>query len=267
VDYTTVHPMSANEAHRIDLHLWRGPPQNFDSERPIQILVNQGYIVGFCPTRLQPAWSAYRVAHATRDTDFERPIHYHDDLRLPQSQRIGRRTFGKLGNVGLDVGHMTPNEVINRQFGRLAQMETFLMSNMSPQYGSLNKGVWLKLETAIREIEDEVGKDHVSGRYSATNRLRSIAARRSICKFRRPISASSSIPMFIRSTNLRTHISTVSRSHRTLRRRPIRRITRRRWKRSNGLPTSSFSSIGLATCRSDNSSSNSASPMWSRQAG
>ncbi len=56
---------------------------------------------------------------------------------------------------------MTPNEVINRQFGRLAQMETFLMSNMSPQYGSLNSGVWLKLETAIREIKDEEGKDHV----------------------------------------------------------------------------------------------------------
>jgi hypothetical protein len=56
---------------------------------------------------------------------------------------------------------MTPNEVINRQFGRLAQMETFLMSNMSPQYSSLNSGVWLKLETAIREIEDEEGKDHV----------------------------------------------------------------------------------------------------------
>jgi hypothetical protein len=56
---------------------------------------------------------------------------------------------------------MSPNEVINRQFGRLAQMETFLMSNMSPQYASLNSGVWLKLETAIREIKDECGKDHV----------------------------------------------------------------------------------------------------------
>ena len=32
---------------------------------------------------------------------------------------------------------------------------------MSPQYGSLNTGVWLKLENAIREIEDEPGKDHV----------------------------------------------------------------------------------------------------------
>jgi len=57
-----------------------------------------------------------------------------------------------IGGIQLHVGHMTPNEVINRQFGRLAQMETFLMSNMSPQYGSLNVGVWLKLEDAIREM-------------------------------------------------------------------------------------------------------------------
>jgi DNA/RNA endonuclease G (NUC1) len=161
MDYTTVHPMSANQAHHIDLHLWRGPPRNLDQTRPVQILVNQGFVVGFCPARMQPAWSAYRVAYAEHDVDYDRPIHYHDDLRLPEEHRVGRRPFGKLGNIAIHVGHMTPNEVINRQFGRLAQMETFLMSNMSPQYGSLNGGVWLKLETAIREIKDEEGKDHV----------------------------------------------------------------------------------------------------------
>ena len=161
MDYTTIHPLCASQAHLIDLHLWRGAPENLDEHHPVQILVNHGYVVGFCPARLQPTWSAYRVAFATRDVDFARPIMYHDDLRLAQEYRIGRSTFGKLGGIPLDVGHMTPNEVINRQFGRLAQMETFLMSNMSPQYGALNRGVWMKLETAIREIKDEDGKDHV----------------------------------------------------------------------------------------------------------
>lgn len=161
MDHTTVHPLCGSHAHLIDLHLWRGPPQNLDADYPVQMLVNQGYVVGFCPKRLQPAWSAYRVALAGRDVDFERPLHYYDDLRLDDSYRIGRKTFGRIGGIQLNVGHMTPNEVINRQFGRLAQLETFLMTNMSPQYGSLNSGVWLKLETAIREIKDEAGKDHV----------------------------------------------------------------------------------------------------------
>ena len=55
MDYTTIHPASVNKAHRVDLHLWRGAPQNLDESRPIQILVNEGGVVGFCPDRLQPA--------------------------------------------------------------------------------------------------------------------------------------------------------------------------------------------------------------------
>lgn len=160
-DFSSIHPTSVNQAHLVELHLWRGAPINHDASNPVEILVNHGYVVGYCPTRLQPAWSAYRVALASDDVDYERPIHYHEDLRLDESIRISGRTFGRLGGVQLNVGHMTPNEVINRQFGRLAQMETFLMSNMSPQYASLNQGVWLKLETAIRNIEDEDDKDHV----------------------------------------------------------------------------------------------------------
>ena len=161
VSNTRIHPTCAHLPHLVDLHLWRGAPENLDATRPIEILVNHGYVVGFCPDRLQPAWSAYRVAYAKRDTKYERPITYYDDMRLPAEQRIGHKTFGKIGGVQLNVGHMTPNEVINLQFGRLAQLETFLMSNMSPQYAALNSGVWLKLEDAIRDIKDEEGKDHV----------------------------------------------------------------------------------------------------------
>ncbi|NBB14559.1 DNA/RNA endonuclease [Caulobacter sp. SLTY] len=154
-DFTTIHPLSAAMAHHLDIHLWRGPPQNLKADRPVQILVNQGYVVGFSPTTLQPAWSAYSVAHATDAVDFNRPLHYYADARLDPALRLSNRTFGKIGGIPLNVGHMTPNEVINRQFGRLAQAETFLMSNMSPQYGSLNSGVWLKLEDAIREVQTQ----------------------------------------------------------------------------------------------------------------
>ena len=162
MDHTTIHPLCASQAHLIDLHLWRSAPQNLDESRPVQILVNHGYVVGFCPERMQPVWSAYRVADSDRDVDYKRPLSYHDDMRLSQEHRIGKGTFGKLGGIQLHVGHMTPNEVVNRQFGRLAQMETFLMSNMSPQYATLNQGVWSDLERAIREIDipfDDGNKD------------------------------------------------------------------------------------------------------------
>ncbi|MCP6390624.1 hypothetical protein NL487_27265, partial [Klebsiella pneumoniae] len=69
-------------AHHLDLHLWRGAPQNLDPDRPVQILVNQGYVVGFSPKTLQPAWSAYCVAHAEAAVDYRRPLHYYTDVRL-----------------------------------------------------------------------------------------------------------------------------------------------------------------------------------------
>ena len=161
MDNTSIHPTCADRTHLVDLFTFNGAPQNQDQDHEIVVLVNHGYVVGFCPARLQPAWAAYRVAGFDRDVDFDRPHLYYEDLRLAQTQRIGPQTFGRHNNVQYHVGHMVPNELINRQFGRLAQMETFFMSNMSPQRGSLNTGVWLSLENSIRNIEDTPEKDHV----------------------------------------------------------------------------------------------------------
>lgn len=161
MDNTTIHPSSEHLEHLVDLLVFKGRPQNNDDQNEVVVLVNHGYVVGFSPSRLQPVWAAYRVAGFDRDLDFDRPHLYYEDTRLQDDWRIGAQTFGTHDSVRYHVGHMVPNEVINRQFGRLAQMETFLMSNMSPQRGSLNTGVWLSLENAIRNIEDTPEKDHV----------------------------------------------------------------------------------------------------------
>ncbi len=155
MDFTSIHPSSTHLAHRVDLFCWLGAPLNNDPDHPIQILVNSGFVVGFCPSRRQPAWSAYRVALADRDVDFDRPHLYYADSRVDTAVRLSADTFGS----GYHVGHMTPNEAINRQFGRLAQLETFFMTNMSPQWGALNQGVWRKLERAILNIEDTADED------------------------------------------------------------------------------------------------------------
>ena len=160
-DNTSIHRTSANKVHVIDLFCFKGAPTNQDEDRAVQVLVNNGYVSGFSPDRLQPLWVAYRVAGADQDVDYDRPHLYYDDQRLDAEHRISANTFGKHNGVSYHVGHMAPNEVINRQFGRLAQMETFFMSNMSPQQGTLNTGVWLDLENKIRAIEDTRSKDHV----------------------------------------------------------------------------------------------------------
>ena len=161
MDNTVIHPKSQDLAHVIDLFVFKGAPANEDPDREVQILVNHGYVVGFCPDRLQPLWSAYRVAGFDRDVDYDRPHLYYADERLDQAHRVGPQTFGTVNGKAYHVGHMVPNEVINRQFGRLAQMETFFMSNMSPQRDTLNTGAWLRLENQIRNIEDTRARDHV----------------------------------------------------------------------------------------------------------
>ncbi|NNE05452.1 MAG: hypothetical protein HKN15_06985 [Xanthomonadales bacterium] len=160
-DNTIIHPSSQDNEHLVDLFLLKGRPENNDQNRQVQVLVNSGYVIGYSADRFQPLWAAYRVAGFDRDIDFDRPHLYYEDTRLNANDRLTARTFGTHNNVQYHVGHMVPNEVINRQFGRLAQMETFFMSNMSPQRGSLNTGVWLDLEDKIRNIEDKPGKDHV----------------------------------------------------------------------------------------------------------
>ena len=126
---TSIHPSSADLVHLVDLFTFNGAPDNLDSDRQVLLLVNHGYAVGFSPSRLQPAWAAYRVAGFDRDVDFDRPHLYYEDFRLDDELRVGPETFGRVDGIQYHVGHMVPNEVINRQFGRVAQMETFFLSS------------------------------------------------------------------------------------------------------------------------------------------
>ncbi|MFA6632320.1 MAG: DNA/RNA non-specific endonuclease, partial [Kiritimatiellia bacterium] len=53
---------------------------------------------------------------------------------------------------GYDRGHMVPNLAIASRYGKAAQLETFLTSNICPQRSGLNQGPWYELEYRISEI-------------------------------------------------------------------------------------------------------------------
>lgn len=124
----------SERAHLVDLFLFKGRPIN-NHDRSVLVLVNEGFVLGFSPSRL----SRCRIPRRPRIRPT--PSLLRGQTSFP-NMRIGPETFGKLDGIQCHVGHMVPNEVINRQFGRLVQMGTFFMSNMSPQRGSLNTGVW-----------------------------------------------------------------------------------------------------------------------------
>lgn len=149
IDHSTILPVCAPIAHFLEFFCSHGAPANRDAGRPVSVIVNHGYALGFSPARLQPVWAAYQVSAAKRDVDYERPEFFLDDPRIAEACRIGPGGFGKLNGTSYDRGHMVPNFAINTQFGRVAQFETFFMSNIFPQQASTNRGAWQRLEKAV----------------------------------------------------------------------------------------------------------------------
>ena len=140
VDYSKISNESKSMEYLLSLFTIHGVPKNQNKNDSLTILINHGYCIAFSKKHNQPLWAAYQVSKAKADVDYERFPFFVDDTRLDKKNRIGTETFGG----GFDLGHLVPNAAINKQFGKLSQMETFLMSNISPQKAGLNQGVWQK---------------------------------------------------------------------------------------------------------------------------
>jgi endonuclease G len=50
--------------------------------------------------------------------------------------------------TGYDKGHAVPDGDLS--WSQIVEYESFLMTNMYPQHGSLNRGIWKLLETSVR---------------------------------------------------------------------------------------------------------------------
>ncbi|MCO5267361.1 MAG: DNA/RNA non-specific endonuclease [Brumimicrobium sp.] len=144
-DYSLVNEQSTCMEYLLPLFTIHGVPKNQNENDTLSILINHGYCVGYSTKYNQPRWVAYQVSNAKQDVDYSRFPFFVDDTRLNPENRIGSETFGG----GYDLGHLAPNAAINRQYSKLSLMETFLMSNISPQTADLNRGVWQKLEAKI----------------------------------------------------------------------------------------------------------------------
>ena len=129
-------------------------PHNKNIE-PIKVLINHGYVVGYSEMRRNPIWTVFKASGLSSGSvfRFERSQFFSRDLRTVA--QVHGQTFGG----GYDRGHMVPNFVIANQYGSLAQMETFLMSNMCPQKADLNQKSWAQLEKFVTLLAEE--RDHV----------------------------------------------------------------------------------------------------------
>ena len=120
--------------------VYAGEPQATTYKNNLTILANKGFVVGYDQKRLNPAWVAYKVFQIAPDSvSPKRPSHFEEDERL--TVQVSHEDYT---HSGYDRGHMAPNYAIATRYGKKAQLQTFLTSNITPQKHTLNDGIWKK---------------------------------------------------------------------------------------------------------------------------
>lgn len=110
------------------------------------LLKRKGYWLGYSPTLRRAAWAAYALpVRKVLDYPPERPPFF-----LDTEVRGSPRPEDYTGS-GYDRGHLAPNYAIATRYGRIAQKETFLMTNIVPQKADLNRGPWRLLEQIVAD--------------------------------------------------------------------------------------------------------------------
>jgi endonuclease G len=107
-----------------------------------RVLRNRGFLVGYSDWRGNPLWVIYRLARPNADAPHhQRPSRFATDWR--GLNRVGHDDYT---GSGYDRGHLAPNHAIAVLYGREAQLETFLMTNVTPQRPNLDHKLWRRLE-------------------------------------------------------------------------------------------------------------------------
>ena len=110
-------------------------------------LMNRGFIVGYSYLFRQPAWTLQLIDADSSTDNVDRRDVFRPDQRIPEQFRTELSDYK---NSGYDRGHMVSSA--DARESKVANSETFLLSNMTMQHPDLNRGKWKDLEQAIRDL-------------------------------------------------------------------------------------------------------------------
>jgi endonuclease G len=109
----------------------------------VQPICRQAYLVGYDAAAKLPRYVTYTLLPQNALGCVARTNAFATD----QSIAGGAVPADYIG-TGYDKGHMSPDGDLS--WDVQVEFESFLMTNMSPQAGSLNRGIWKLLETSVR---------------------------------------------------------------------------------------------------------------------
>jgi endonuclease G len=111
--------------------------------RQLQPICRQAYLVAYDAPAKLPNYVAYTLTPPNALGCVARTNAFAADQSIQ-----GGATPADYAGTGYDKGHMSPDGDLS--WDTQVEFESFLMTNMSPQAGSLNRGIWKLLETSVR---------------------------------------------------------------------------------------------------------------------
>jgi len=113
------------------------------TQRPSQPICREAYLVAYDAPAKIPVYVAYTLQPQNALGCFPRTNAFVADASI----KDGAKPDDYAG-TGYDKGHAAPDGDLS--WTQQVEYESFLMTNMYPQHGSLNRGIWKLLETSIR---------------------------------------------------------------------------------------------------------------------
>lgn len=111
-----------------------------------EIIYHTYYTLSYSEDNEQPFWVYYKL---TREQVCGTTARV-DNFRPDPSVSTLSAQLSDYKTSGYDRGHLCP--AADMKLSQQAMSETFYLSNMSPQDQSFNRGIWSKLEDAVRQI-------------------------------------------------------------------------------------------------------------------
>jgi endonuclease G len=114
-----------------------------NTQRQASPICREGYLVAYdAPVKI-PVYVAYTLLPQNALGCFPRTNAFVADASVQ-----GGATPADYVGTGYDKGHAAPDGDLS--WTQQVEYESFLMTNMYPQHGSLNRGIWKLLETSVR---------------------------------------------------------------------------------------------------------------------
>lgn len=121
-------------------------PKSIDGDT---IYFKDGFLLSYSEKFEQPKWVFYTIKindiNCSVKAKREKSV-FKNDFEII----TGSATLDDYRNSGYDRGHLKPSA--DESCDQRQMNETFLMSNMSPQNPSFNRGVWKDLENYVRKL-------------------------------------------------------------------------------------------------------------------